>query len=920
MTTKPENIDSKYKAIISNLKTNKKRILKCILREILKENQSDKKTTFLKLTPDSKEKNHDTYTSALDFAFNDREIKNIALTGPYGSGKTTIWTYYVKQKEADDEAFKNIISVALGKYDCALNTSDKIADKDNPDKLTQAEENRLEKQLIQQIAAQIPSKKIPLSKFKAKENKSRLALVTTTFTLLLIASVFLWFGRNSVLLNNFFLNSGFSLFYAKTIFYTLISIAFFSTSGCFIYRFLNNYQLHFSKIAFYGTEANLSEADDFKESVFDQELKEIVYLLKQSGAKIIVFEDIDRYDDLSLFTKLRELNFILNKNLEVNGKDYPIRFIYLLKDSLLESKTRTKFFDFIIPVVPVITAHNSEDKLSFLLEKVGMKGCLSDSFIFNVSLYIDDMRLLKNIVNEFKLYKDLINLNLKENSSEEDKKEAHNKLFSILLIKNIFPNEFDALQAKRGYFKTLFHTIEQHKKIYQGEKYALLEKEQKDRILNDLITWAKKENENKEENNKTIVNQDDSVFYQNKSYKINYTDYQLETTENTRKLSDWSILGRETVDDLKNTFAEKKKEIEKLSSLSAKDFLALEDLSEERKVTLFKESGENIFQHHYFGLVRYLVVSGYFSESYAYYMNHLYTDALSAKDKHYLKNILEARPQSALAPLDNPEKVFYRLLKNNDLKRFNTLNKMLIEYIVGLEKPQDETKESKETKEARENKESIITEMLLASSDEQLVEYLSDLPENELKHVCNTYLSPILKNLNEKNFEAKKIALKLSEKLATGYLSLNNPNYLKEVNSDANKLKKILEYLTDDLNKFVKVLIANRFPIRIVQVYLYTIGQISDFASMWTNDGYRPIVTYTGKIHLSESRKKIDALSHFKNCYKDDSDKFHSDLQEYNKIREEFANELDTYKYVKHIKTKNGLENNSLQALYENPF
>lgn len=781
---------------------------------------------FLKLTPylDGKNldyKNHDTYKSALDFAFKYREIKNIALTGPYGSGKTTIWARYVKQKEADDEAFKNIISVALGKYDCALNTSDKVADKDNPDKLTQAEENRLEKQLIQQIAAQIPSKKIPLSKFKAKENKSRLALVTTTFTLLLIASVFLWFGRNSVLLNNFFLNSGFSLFYAKTIFYTLISIAFFSTSGYFIYRFLNNYQLHFSKIAFYGTEANLSEADDFKESVFDQELKEIVYLLKQSGAKIIVFEDIDRYDDLSLFTKLRELNFILNKNLEASGKAYTVKFIYLLKDSLLESKTRTKFFDFIIPVVPVITAHNSEDKLSVLLEDVGMN-CLSDSFIFNVSLYIDDMRLLKNIVNEFKLYKDLINLNLKENYSEEDEKEAHNKLFSILLIKNIFPNEFDALQAERGYFKTLFHTIEQHKKTYQKEKYALLEKEQKDRILNDLKTWAKKDKDNRK------VNQDDSVFYQNKFYKINYTDYQLETTENTRKLSDSSILGGETVDDLKTTFVKKKKEIEKLSSLSAKDFLALEDLSEERKVTLFKESGENIFQHHYFGLVRYLVVSGYFSESYAYYMNHLYTDALSAKDKHYLKNILEARPQSALAPLDNSKKVFYRLWKNNDLKRFNTLNKMLIEYIVGLEKPQDETKESKETKEARENKESIITEMLLASSDEQLVEYLYDISKDHsqnprLRNLLNNYFKEFYSSSNNLSKEQLEWLLKLGSRCS------------KE--ESPQRLKAILIYLNNSksLIELIKSLIEEKINSKILSIYMKTVDELRDLSYFGSN-------------------------------------------------------------------------------------
>lgn len=853
MTTKPENIDSKDKSIISNLKTNKERInkLKCRLREILKENQADKKTTFLKLTPDSKEKNHDTYTSALDFAFNDREIKNIALTGPYGSGKTTIWARYVKQKEADDEAFKNIISVALGKYDCALNTSDKVADKDNPDKLTQAEENRLEKQLIQQIAAQIPSKKIPLSKFRFKEEKNKDQIKTCTrHTLFFILSIILWFNKDFLLANTDKLlqsqSACISLLFIFILLFAFLFPLYYFIGFCF-----KHYQFRLTKITFQGAEASAKE-DDFKESVFDQELKEIVYLLKQSGAKIIVFEDIDRYDDLSLFTKLRELNFILNKNLEASGKDYPIRFIYLLKDSLLESKTRTKFFDFIIPVVPVITAHNSEDKLIALLEKVGMNCCLSDSFIFNVSLYIDDMRLLKNIVNEFKLYKDLINLNLKENYSEEDEKEAHNKLFSILLIKNIFPNEFDALQVERGYFKTLFHAIEQHKKIYQGEKYALLEKEQKDRILNDLKTWAKNDKANRK------VNQDDSVFYQNKFYKINYTDYQLETTEDIIDLSYWSILGRQTVDDLKTTFAEKKKEIEKLSSLSAKDFLALEDLSEERKVTLFKESGENIFQHHYFGLVRYLVVSGYFSESYAYYMNHLYTDALSAEDRHYLKNILEARPQSALAPLDNPEKVFDHL-ESKDLKRFNTLNKMLIEYIVGLEKPQDETKES------RENKESIITEMLLASSDEQLVEYLYDISKD---HSQNPQLRDLLNNYFKEFYSSSK---NLSKEQLNWLLKLGNGC------KSPQRLKAILIYLIGlseagskpALINLIKSLIKEKINPKILSIYMKTVDELRDLSCLG-----------------SKNRPRIQ-----RNDYADSI----------NKYREEIAKSLVEHGYAKKI-------------------
>lgn len=66
---------------------------------------------FYSLTPEVLDKNEEAYTEALDFAFSNDNIKNIAITGIYGSGKSTVWNTYVKEKEWD-----NIITVSLGKY------------------------------------------------------------------------------------------------------------------------------------------------------------------------------------------------------------------------------------------------------------------------------------------------------------------------------------------------------------------------------------------------------------------------------------------------------------------------------------------------------------------------------------------------------------------------------------------------------------------------------------------------------------------------------------------------------------------------------------------------------------------------------------------------------------------------------------
>lgn len=62
-----------------------------------------------------------------------------------------------------------------------------------------------------------------------------------------------------------------------------------------------------------------------------------------------------------------------------------------------------------------------------------------------VSLYIDDMRVLKNIVNEYNIYSEII-------PHKEIGLES-NKLFAIITLKNIIPKEFEYLKDDKGYIK-----------------------------------------------------------------------------------------------------------------------------------------------------------------------------------------------------------------------------------------------------------------------------------------------------------------------------------------------------------------------------------------------------------------------------------------------------------------------------------
>lgn len=62
---------------------------------------------------------------------------------------------------------------------------------------------------------------------------------------------------------------------------------------------------------------------------------------------------------------MRELNTVINNYDNIKRK---VVFVYAIKDDMFKDEDRTKFFDFIIPVIPYINATNSGEILRDLLE------------------------------------------------------------------------------------------------------------------------------------------------------------------------------------------------------------------------------------------------------------------------------------------------------------------------------------------------------------------------------------------------------------------------------------------------------------------------------------------------------------------------------------------------------------------------
>lgn len=139
-------------------------------------------------------------------------------------------------------------------------------------------------------------------------------------------------------------------------------------------------------------------------SIFNKHLDEILYFFQVTKYNVVIIEDLDRFGTSNIFLKLRELNQLVNES-KIVGRH--ITFVYAIKDDVFKDEERTKFFDYITTVIPVINPSNSKDKLKELLISKGFEeNEIPDDDLSEMAFFIQDMRILTNIVNEYKQYRE----------------------------------------------------------------------------------------------------------------------------------------------------------------------------------------------------------------------------------------------------------------------------------------------------------------------------------------------------------------------------------------------------------------------------------------------------------------------------------------------------------------------------------
>lgn len=709
------------------------------------------------------------YTEALNYAFKNDDIKNIAITGIYGAGKSSLWLSYINMCNKKER----VIEISLGNYNDSIEA---ISAQSNSK--VDINENRLERQIINQILAQLDSDCIVLSKYKFKKNISMFtAIFNTVMVICILLAILIWIERVDItnILQSYFSswNNNYTFFTCLVLFILPLFLA--------LVQFFKGYKIKLNKVNIKGAEANFNDDKNDDETVFDRDMKEIVYLLYNSEVDCIVFEDLDRYDNINIFTKLRELNFLLNCFLKANHKSYVVKFVYMLRDGIFESKNRTKFFDFILPVIPVVDSKTSENKLSELFEDIVERP--DNDVLKKVALYIDDMRLLKNIVNEYLIYKNIIPM--------ESIKLEYNKLFAIITLKNIFPKEFDLLQIDQGYIYGVFNRIENsrqtilnHYKDQIAELEKLIIKIKDTQAQNKFDAMALMipsdilfSNDTSNSWNCILadwsrdISQVKTIFDKNhRYYTFNYEEFLnqfvLTTEEKKQYVNNFYDNRDERINIIKNEIDKIKQQSSKVEIYSYVDIL--NNLSFEEKDEIFIDTNYSIIHNHYFTLVRVLIMCGLVDETYWYYKGKLNFDKshiLGQNDQIYIKSLLEGKKIDVNLKVENPEEIV-RHLSLKDFSRSNALNKFILEYML-----------------KNKNYEYIITIVKSISIDyyDDLIMILDDSNLNHidsliciLSKISSRYLLGILYACKDKSIELYKkilIRLILSKEIKDDYLN-----------------------------------------------------------------------------------------------------------------------------------------------------
>lgn len=876
---------------------------------------------FEKLTPD-KDADISVYEEAIEFVFDNSDVTNIAISGAYGAGKSSVIESY--EKKHDD---KNFLHISLAHFE----PTERNESEDS------VKETTLEGKILNQLIHQIPVDRIPQTNFRVKKDVGRRNIIIITILLYVLLGSITFISMSNKIQNwvdalcDGRLKSLLAIFTNDfTVFFAAIALA--GSAFICIYNTVKvqkNKNL-FHKVTVQGNTIEIFENKD--ESYFDKYLNEVLYLFEQVEADVIVFEDMDRFNSNVIFERLREVNNLvnvhkynkfknkkrhklINKIFRRKEKQYkPLRFFYLLRDDVFVTKDRTKFFDYIIPIVPVLDGTNSYDQFIRHLKQGNILEKFDSTFLQRLALYIDDMRVLKNVYNEFLVY--MYRLNNTDLN--------WNKMLAIIVYKNIFPRDFCNLQLGKGYVHELF----EQKENLSKETIGKLEEEKQ--LIQEKITYINKEN-------LTDV-QELNDAYEAKYNRLPRDSWYNQLTQEGRKEKDKLEKEKEKrievidnrnkgmmtelevkLQDIEQRISATKTKL--LSELITRDntdsifmIKSINPIGEENQYNEIKGSD-------YLELLKFLISNGYIDETYNDYMTYFYEDSLSAHDKIFLRRITDKKGSDYEYSLKDVEKVLSSpVLRVVDFYEEETLNFNLLKgLLVNQENPKYQKYLSALIKQMKDNKDTEFISKFYDSTqfdktfiiklNEQWTDFFSYIAVNKilpLKQIRGFSLDSLCL-LDENKIQDINVEGCLTDYISnqSDYLNIQNPDVAKIISQFCIlgvKLKKI-EIDTANKDLIVGVYENNLYELTFENIKLMIKSMYGEYDSY--NIEHRNYTVIQGKSesplakYIAENINRY-ANEYLKNCngYIEDSEdvaiKFINDENVLGDIQEKYVNVLKT--------------------------
>lgn len=621
----------------------------------------------------------------LDFAICNKDCNNVALTGIYGSGKSSIIKTVLRK-----HPFKKVLKLSLSRY---------IAKKEGR---ISFDEKEVERSIFQHILYKSNPDNTPLSKFKRITHRSykKAFLYALCILILIWSGVTLWKPEWLETLEfkfpftgSFWLQLSILIDAWKKTFATLCLAVAFVFVIAHIIRRASKFGIRSIKIK------DISFDVDEKSTDFNKLLEELLYFLKAGKYNMVIFEDLDRIDDpKELFLKFREINLLLNESEYYRKRRKRIVFVYAIRDDVFQEEERTKFFDYIVPVIPVVDHFNASD---YLLKNYKEDlNEVDDKDILALGFYIQGMRQLLNVMNEYGVYKRMI---LKKPLSQT-------KLLAITIYKNLFPEDYSKAHTKEGCLYNIFENKKDFSFILteNDEKIVADLNKQIDETKTEIVkqrkvlsVWAEKKGHiialiiNAERYPLEEVIERDDLYHQ---VETNAVERYVEDDEGDEYQRPWNFKFNEIVSEVdeddaySETMGELNDKLFKLVSAKNKvqknvqviSHYALQKIIQtvgDGKKTLevaTKLCGNDETKAK---VLHSFIRNGYLDDDYKAYLSFTYPGAMTSNDFEFVHSVLQGVPSDYNLKLQGFKQILESIHTNN-FSHESILNFSLLKYLL----------------------------------------------------------------------------------------------------------------------------------------------------------------------------------------------------------------------------------------------